>query len=73
MTRRFGSILAAAALVWGVGGSASAHRSHVLSCSGSPGELERTEWMTMFSVTDPDGHELTFAETNPDEHSIDPW
>jgi len=29
--------------------------------------------MTMFSVIDPDGHEITFAETDPERHKIDPW
>ena len=50
-----------------------AHRNHISSCGGNPGKIQETAWMTMFSVTDPDGHEITFAETDPAVHSIDPW
>ena len=49
------------------------HRNFVSSCGGNPGEILETAWMTMFSVTDPDGHEITFAETDAAVHSIDPW
>jgi catechol 2,3-dioxygenase-like lactoylglutathione lyase family enzyme len=49
------------------------HRNYVDSCGGNPGEIVETAWMTMFSVTDPDGHEITFAETDLTKHTIDPW
>jgi hypothetical protein len=50
-----------------------AHHERVLACKGRPGAIERTAWMTMFAVTDPDGHEIVFAETDPAIHAIDPW
>ncbi|MGH7288162.1 MAG: VOC family protein [Myxococcota bacterium] len=50
-----------------------AHRERVLACKGRPGPIERTAWMTMFAVTDPDGHEIVFAETDPAVHTVDPW
>jgi catechol 2,3-dioxygenase-like lactoylglutathione lyase family enzyme len=50
-----------------------AHRKYVGSCGGDPGEIIETAWMTMFSVTDPDGHEITFAETDPAVHTMNPW
>ena len=49
------------------------HRKYVSACGGNPGEILRTAWMTMFSVTDLDGHEITFAETDPAVHSTNPW
>ena len=51
----------------------NAHRDFVGSCGGKPGEIFETAWMTMFSVTDLDGHEITFAETDPAKHTINPW
>jgi catechol 2,3-dioxygenase-like lactoylglutathione lyase family enzyme len=50
-----------------------AHRKRVLACKGRPGPIEQTAWMTMFAVTDPDGHEIVFAETDPAVHTINPW
>ena len=50
-----------------------AHHKRVLACKGRPGPVERTAWMTMFAVTDPDGHEIVFAETDPAIHTVDPW
>lgn len=49
------------------------HRSLVESGSGNPGEILETDWMDMFIVKDPDGHEIVFAATDPAKHSIDPW
>jgi predicted enzyme related to lactoylglutathione lyase len=49
------------------------HRESVLSRGGSAGEIVKTEWMDMFMVRDLDGHEIVFAETDPETHSIDPW
>lgn len=37
------------------------------------GEVRESEWMDMFIVRDPDGHEIVFAATDPSKHSIDPW
>jgi predicted enzyme related to lactoylglutathione lyase len=50
-----------------------AHRLHVAARGGKPGEVKRTECMDMFVVRDPDGHEIVFALTTPERHSIDPW
>jgi catechol 2,3-dioxygenase-like lactoylglutathione lyase family enzyme len=50
-----------------------AQRDHVAACDGKPEPIVEVAWMTMFSVTDPDGHEITFAETDPKVHTIDPW
>ncbi len=52
---------------------ATKHREKVISCGGQAGEIKETGWMTMFSVVDLDGNEITFAETDPARHSIDPW
>ena len=52
---------------------AEAHREGVLAHKGRPGPIERTPWMTMFAVSDPDGHEIVFAETDPAVHTVDPW
>ncbi len=52
---------------------ARAHRERVIARGGEAGEIEETDWMTMFSVVDRDGHEITFAETDPKRHKIDPW
>lgn len=32
-----------------------------------------TDWMRMFSVTDPDGYKITFGATRAGVHKIDPW
>ncbi len=39
-----------------------AHRERILEHHGRPGPIERTAWMTLFAVTDPDGHEIVFAK-----------
>jgi predicted enzyme related to lactoylglutathione lyase len=49
------------------------HRDLVASAAGNPGEVRETDWMDMFIVRDPDGHEIVFATTDPAKHSIDPW
>jgi len=51
----------------------AAHRKRILACGAEAGPIEETDWMTMFSVTDPDGHQITFAQSDPATHSIDPW
>lgn len=51
----------------------AAHRKRVVACGAEAGPIEETDWMTMFSVTDPDGHQITFAQSDPAKHSIDPW
>jgi hypothetical protein len=35
----------------------TAHHKRVTACEGRSGPIEQTAWMTMFAVTDPDGHE----------------
>ena len=52
---------------------AAAHRRRVLAWNVPAGELRETDWMTMFTVVDPDGHEIVFAENDPERHTIDPW
>ena len=49
------------------------HRSRVASWGGEPGPVNKTDWMDMFIVRDADGHEIVFALTDPERHSIDPW
>lgn len=49
------------------------HRSRVEAWGGEPGEVVETAWMDYFIVRDPDGHEVVFAVTDPERHSIDPW
>lgn len=49
------------------------HWNLVASGPGNPGEIRETEWMDMFVVRDPDGHQIVFAATNLAKHSIDPW
>lgn len=51
----------------------AAHRERVSAWQGDPGEIIETDWMDMFIVRDPDGHEIVFASTDPAKHSIDPW
>jgi len=51
----------------------AAHRTRVAARGGEPGKIERTAWMDMFVVRDPDGHEIVFASTAPGKHSVDPW
>jgi predicted enzyme related to lactoylglutathione lyase len=51
----------------------SAHRVRVAARGGEPGAIKKTDWMDMFVVRDPDGHEIVFAFTDAEEHSIDPW
>jgi predicted enzyme related to lactoylglutathione lyase len=51
----------------------AAHRARVVAWGGEPGKIKETDWMDMFIVRDPDGHEIVFAFTDPDKHSIDPW
>jgi predicted enzyme related to lactoylglutathione lyase len=48
-------------------------RAHVLSQGGLAGEITETDWMDMFIVRDPDGHQIVFAATDPAKHSVDPW
>lgn len=49
-------------------------RNRVKSCGAEAGEIIETSYMTMFSVTDLDGHEIVFGETDhPAVHSYDPW
>lgn len=50
-----------------------AHRRRVAARGLEPGEIVRTDWMDMFFVRDPDGHEIVFAVTDPERHTIDPW
>lgn len=50
-----------------------AHRTGVAARGGRPGPLRETAWMTMFTVIDPDGNQIVFAETDPRRHTIDPW
>lgn len=50
-----------------------AHRDRVIAWGGDPGAIRKTDWMDMFIVRDPDGHEIVFAFTDPARHSIDPW
>lgn len=50
-----------------------AHRERVAAWQGEPGEIIETDWMDMFIVRDPDGHEIVFASTDPAKHSINPW
>lgn len=50
-----------------------AHRHRVADRGGSPGELIETDWMDMFIVRDPDGHQIVFAATDPGKHPVDPW
>jgi predicted enzyme related to lactoylglutathione lyase len=49
------------------------HRTFVEENGGSPGEIIETDWMDMFIVRDPSGHQIVFAETDPSRHSTDPW
>jgi predicted enzyme related to lactoylglutathione lyase len=51
----------------------AAHRARVAARGGKPGKIKQTDWMDMFVVADPDGHEIVFAFTDPASHSIDPW
>jgi predicted enzyme related to lactoylglutathione lyase len=51
----------------------SAHWTRVAAWGGDPGDIKDTDWMDMFTVRDPDGHEIVFAYTDPGRHSIDPW
>lgn len=50
-----------------------AHRTRVAAWGGDPGPIRETDWMDMFIVRDPDGHEIVFAFTDPARHVIDPW
>jgi predicted enzyme related to lactoylglutathione lyase len=52
---------------------ATEQRSDVMARGGDPGELRETDWMDMFIVRDPDGHEIVFAATDSTKHSVDPW
>lgn len=51
----------------------AAQRDRVLAEGGAPGELRETAWMDMFIVRDLDGHEIVFASTDPEKHTVDPW
>jgi predicted enzyme related to lactoylglutathione lyase len=51
----------------------AAHRSRIAAWDAEPGEVKKTDWMDMFIVRDADGHEIVFAATDPETHSIDPW
>jgi hypothetical protein len=50
-----------------------AHRAFVEARGATSGKLVQTDWMDMFIVRDPDGHQIVFAETDPSRHRIDPW
>lgn len=50
-----------------------AHRARVLAWGGKAGEIKKTAWMDMFIARDPDGNEIVFAVTDPEQHSINPW
>ena len=50
-----------------------AHRARVLAWGKDAGEIEKTDWMDMFTVRDPDGNEIVFAVTEPGHHRINPW
>lgn len=50
-----------------------AHRLGVEARRGSPSQVRETSWMDMFTVIDPDGHEIVFATTDSARHSTDPW
>lgn len=52
---------------------AGAHRQRVVAAGGEPGGMIETAWMDFFIARDPDGHEIVFAVTDPDRHTIDPW
>lgn len=52
---------------------AADHRTTVLAAGGQAGELLERDWMDMFIVRDPDGHEIVFASTDRSRHSTDPW
>ena len=41
-------------------------RGQILESGGSPSDIVDLPWMTLFSVTDPDGHTLSFQEPNPE-------
>ena len=49
------------------------HRARVVAWGAEPSDIRETDWMDMFIVRDPDGHEIVFAFTDPAKHSIDPW
>jgi predicted enzyme related to lactoylglutathione lyase len=49
------------------------HRERILMAGGAAGEIRETDWMDLFIVRDPDGHEVVFASTDPQKHAIDPW
>lgn len=49
------------------------HRDRVAAWSAEPSEVVETAWMDYFIVRDPDGHEIVFAVTDPERHTIDPW
>jgi len=49
------------------------HFQRVTAWGGEPDEIIERAWMDMFSVPDPDGNLITFAYTDPDRHTIDPW
>jgi len=50
-----------------------AHRRRVVARGAEPGPIRDTDWMRMFSVTDPGGYKITFATTQEGVHKIDPW
>lgn len=49
------------------------HRARVQEAGGGPSETVETGWMDFFIVRDPAGHQIVFAVTDPERHSIDPW
>jgi hypothetical protein len=51
----------------------AAHRIRVATRGGEPGELQERAWMNIFTVRDPDGNEIVFGSTNPNQQTIDPW
>jgi predicted enzyme related to lactoylglutathione lyase len=50
-----------------------AQRDRVVAAGGAPGEIVETDWMDMFIVRDPAGHEIVFAATDLSKHTMDPW
>lgn len=51
----------------------AAHRKRVTAWGGEPGPVQETAWMDLFTVVDPDGHEIVFAVTDPEIHTVNPW
>ena len=50
-----------------------AHHRRVKAWGVAATPIRDTAWMRMFAVTDPDGHRIYFAATDPAVHTFDPW